>query len=159
MLEMIVAIFILAVAIIGCYYAFVQISSATALISSRLQAAYLAHEAFEIVRNMRDSNWLSGEEWGEGFLTICAVGCQLDYKAGTYEADDTSLGYDIDDYLNLSADGFYTYAIEGTPTKFKRKVTVSSTEDHLFKVSVLIEWYELNAERELFAEEELYDWY
>src|SRR3989339_772477 len=67
-LEMIIA---LAVIITGVLSGFVlAISNFNAINSShnRLIAFNLAREAVEVIRNKRDTNWISGQPWSDGFF-------------------------------------------------------------------------------------------
>lgn len=168
MIELIITIAILSFAVIGVYGAFSLTSTLTFNISSRFTAAYLAHEGFEIVRNLRDNNFISSAApqpfWSYG-LTGCATGCQLDYKTGTaIQGPENLLAiYDPNNFLKLNSDGFYSYDTCPTcqDTKFKRKITISpisGTSDAL-KVAVLVEW---NYNGKSFSFETngyLYNWY
>lgn len=157
MLEVIVTIFILVVAVIVAYYAFYKIMVTTSMISSRLTAAYLAQEGIEIIRNIRDTNWLNSLEWDTGFW-VCWSGCEADYTTGTGISGETSLRAYTGEPLNIDANQFYSYS-GGTPTKFKRKITITTEGDNLLKVSVLIEWQERGEPYNFEAEEHLYKWY
>jgi len=57
-LEVIVAIFVLTVAVGGSFVLIQQTLIAASLAQSKLAAHYLAQEGIEIVRNIRDTNWL-----------------------------------------------------------------------------------------------------
>ncbi len=149
-IEAIIAIFILTVAIIGVYSSFSRMAISTSILSSRLIASYLAKEGIEVIRNIRDTNWLTPQNWDTN-LTDCVTGCQVDYKS---DALDAYTG----DYLNIDADNFYSYS-SGTPTKFKRKITITSESDGSLKVSALVEWQERGEQYSFEAEEYLYDWY
>ena len=142
LIELIVTIVILSFGIIGIYSFFYSASILNNNFSSHLHAAYLGSEGIELVKNIRDNNILSGSSWSQGF-TICTSGCQLDYKTKTsMETLPNQLKiYNNNNFLNINSDGFYSYDT-GTPTIFKRKVTIiqpSSNADEL-KVTVLVTW-------------------
>ena len=84
LIELIIAIFILSVAIIGVFSAFSLVAELTSAASSRLKASFLAQEGLEIIRNMRDSNWLQGNGWTDGILIepCGTTGCEADYRTG-----------------------------------------------------------------------------
>jgi type II secretory pathway pseudopilin PulG len=78
-LEVILAIFILTVAV-GASFTLIQQSLISAsLAKSKLTAAYLAQEGIEVIRNARDNNWLkihygiSGVSWDDGLTDACLV--------------------------------------------------------------------------------------
>lgn len=176
LIELVIAIFILAVAIIGVYNAFSTVVVLTTGASSRFTAAYLAQEGIEIVRNMRDNNWLKMGEypettWTDGLLGW-ENGCEADYKTGTLSdarGGLTDFGGD-GNYLNIKDnDGFYSYDSTGSfsATKFKRKITITPdpVDTDVLKVSVLVTWKEKEEEGCepagycIEVEEYLYNWY
>ena len=152
-LEAIAAIFVMTVGVLGAYAVVQQIIVYNSISSSRLTAAYLAQEGIEIVRNIRDTNWVEGvaSSWYEG-LTGCASGYEADY-------DDTDLSCwsDPGRFLELQAGGFYSYD-SGTQPKFKRKITIVLVGTNELKVSVEIQWQEKGQNYPLTVQENLYDW-
>ena len=58
-IELIISISILSVAIVGIFSAFSIITILTSDSADRLTGTYLAQEGMEIVRNIRDNNWLN----------------------------------------------------------------------------------------------------
>ena len=164
LLEVMIAIFVIVVGIVGTISLIQQTISFIALSSSRLVASYLAQEGIEIVRNIRDGNWLetrtAPNPWDEG-LTDCSGGCTADYKHsyGPNQLDPTLPAYS-NQFLNIDVDGFYSYAT-GSPTKFKRKITIISDFDAgapRLKVSVLVEWQQIGKTQQVTAQEYLYNW-
>lgn len=159
LIELVIAIFILAVAIIGVYNAYSTVVVLTAGASSRLTAAYLVQEGIEIVRNMRDNNWLQGR-WAEGLLG-CEYGCEADYKTGTSSEVTPLRDYPTGgNYLKINNDnGFYSYDSTGSPTKFKRKIIITPQGADVLKIFVSVTWEEKDETFEIRAEEYLYNWY
>jgi len=144
LIELIITLAILSFGIIGVYSAFAPIVALSYTISSRMTAAYLAQEGFEIVRNVRDSNVLKIHQgqrilWDNG-LAHCALGCQADYKTGTSQQtfENALKLYNESDHLRIDADGFYSYD-QGAATIFTRKITITSAGDGL-KVVVEVFW-------------------
>lgn len=154
LLEIIIAIFVLTIGIIGVFSVLPQMLSYTAFSSSQLIAAYLSQEGIEIVRNIRDTNWLTpGNSWNTGLD-------QGDYEADYNDPDLTSCSSPCDYNHNLRFvkldGGFYNYDTGGD-TKFKRKITITPEADYL-KVSVLVEWQEKGKTRSIAVQENLYNW-
>jgi type II secretory pathway pseudopilin PulG len=116
LIESVVAIFLLTVGTVGAFSLIQRTLAFTATSSSRLVAAYLAQEGIELVRNIRDSNYLAKIDWNSG-LTACASGCEMDYN-------DTVLSSFAGRFLKIDG-GFYNYD-SGTNTIFKRKITIAS---------------------------------
>jgi prepilin-type N-terminal cleavage/methylation domain-containing protein len=146
MIELIVTLVVLSFGVIGLYNAFIPIIFLTYTISSRFTAAYLAQEGVEIVRNLRDNNFIrrNGDGttlWSDG-LTNCTLGCQADYKTGT--SAETLVNqlkpYDPTSFLKINTDGLYGYD-DGAPTLFTRKIIISQDAgDDTLKVDVQVLW-------------------
>ena len=166
LIEVIAAMLIILVGLLGVFTATQQIVSYITLSNSKLTASYLAQEGLELVRNMRDNNWLSNvvptPSWDAG-LTSCSTGCEIGY-------DDTSLvAYGANGrFLNIeSVSGFYGYNAIGDPTKFKRKITIEPEEDatlpsdgnyDILKVTVEIKWNERGEDYSITVRGNLHEW-
>lgn len=167
LVELVISIFVLVVGVIGVYNALSVAIIYTGDISSRLTAAYLAQEGIEIIRNIRDNNWLkidAGEpiNWDDGLSNCYApVGCEADYKTGTAEEVSGLTPFSGGNNLNLSDNGFYSYDSTGSfsPTKFKRKITITVQTPDSMLVNVLVTWEEKEDTLNFEAEEYIYNWY
>lgn len=154
LLEVIIAIFVITVGVIGGIFAIQQTIVLASYSSSRLTAAYLAQEGIEIVRNIRDTNWLEGEDWRNG---LGDGQWQADYN------DQNLTSYDGGSFLYIqTTNGFYGYD-SGTPTKFKRKITITTPPPPLststLEVLVEINWQERGKSYSFPVKEHLYNWY
>lgn len=159
LLEIIVAIFVLLVGVLGAYSVTQQIISYTHSAANRLTAAYLAKEGIEIVRNIRDTNWLEGSSnpWDED-LTGCGGECGADYLTPTNLDPDLNY-YDPDEFLKIT-NGFYKYSDTGTTTNFKRKITITGGGIEPLEVTVKVTWQEKDETKgPIKVMENLYNWY
>ena len=152
LLEVILAIFVITVGIAGTLGIIQQGISYTQLSSSRLTANYLAQEGLEIVRNIRDGNWLE-------MRTNPAISWDSGIEAGSWEADyktqNLTRSYSAT-LLNIDSSGFYSYS-SGSPTKFKRGITITKNGD-ILEVSVQVEWQERGRNNQVIVQENLYNW-
>ena len=149
MMELIVAIFVITTGIVGVLSLVTQTIYSATYSSNKLIAAYLAQEGIEIVRNIRDTNWLQGLSWNNG-LGVSVY--EADYKA-------SSLSFFGGNPLNLETlTGYYGYGA-GDATKFTRKITISNGPigDSL-NVKVEVSWQEKGNTHSLEAQENLYNW-
>jgi len=165
LLEVIGAIFLITVGIVGVFSLITMTLSSATYSSDKLIASYLAQEGIEIVRNIRDTNWLEGgtNPWNEGLVTTdCSTGCRADY---TYSSTtDPTLPPYNNEYLNIDGNGYYSYSA-GTPTSFQRKITISKEEyppasgkyDKM-TVQVEVSWQEKGKPYSVPAQENLYNW-
>ncbi len=158
LIELVATIFIVSIAVIGIFNALSVVIILTADASDRLTATYLSQEGMEIVRNIRDANWLNMNEsyinggtysWVDGLTQEGVTSYAPDCASTACEADYTSEYLNsTENYLSLNPDGFYSYNLEnGTPTKFKRKIKVEPIVDvddnadyHILKVTSQVSW-------------------
>ena len=152
LLEMIVAIFIVTVALIGIM-SLIHRSIVSAQISySKLTAAYLAQEGLEIIRNIRDSNWLAQSQnpnipWDQNL------------NIGEWEVSYTDFTLTPYQGRNLKIDGgFYNYT-RGIETKFKRKITLHKPQPNIIAVSVEVTWQERGIPYSVSIKENIYNWW
>jgi prepilin-type N-terminal cleavage/methylation domain-containing protein len=151
LLEIIIVIFVVLVGLTGPLSLITQTINLTTNSSSRLIAAYLGQEGIEIVRNIRDGNWLEQRTatttpWNDGLA------------AGDWEADYNDNGLTTSTERNLKINGgFYNYD-SGTETKFKRKITITPEEDYILKVSIQTQWEDRGKSYQMTVQENLYNW-
>ena len=147
LIESVVAIFMLTVGTVGAFSLIQKTITFTAVTSSQLKAAYLAQEGIELVRNIRDGNYVERSTWNDG-LTGCADGCEADYNDGVFSS--------YDDLFLMIDSGFYNYD-SGTETIFKRKITIVP-QTNILEVAVEVSWTERGRGHTLAAQTELYNW-
>jgi hypothetical protein len=166
LLEAIFSITILILTIVGAF-ALVQLTLGfTPITQQKLIASYLVQEGIEIVKNIRDTNWIEGaQNWDNDIFCClappfncptlpCECNCQADYDTQTLSP------YDGGDFLNIENHPSNKYGYgAGTPTKFKRKITVKmDTTTSTFQVLVEVKWEERGREHSVKGMENLYNW-
>lgn len=157
LIEALIAIFVLTIGILAGYALMQSNLVLISQVQSRLIGAYLTQEGIEIVRNIRDTNWLEGgtNPWDEG-LAGCSVGCIVDYNH-TNQLDPNLPVY-ANQYLNIDANGFYSYS-PGALTKFKRRITISSSLGGYLEITSRAEWQDRGRDYYIQALTHLYNWY
>ena len=148
-IELLVVILIISIGITGSYALVGNIFASSSLMAQRLSAAYLAQEGIEIVRNIRDSNWVNGDSWDDGL------------PFGDFEVDYTALSLsDSDSYegnkLKIN-NNIYNYT-SGTDSIYDRKITISLNGDGSLNVTVIITWFSNNSNHSILIEGNIYDW-
>jgi prepilin-type N-terminal cleavage/methylation domain-containing protein len=129
LLEVLVAVFILVVGAGAAFSSISQTLGAASLVKDRFIASYLGQEGIEIVKNIRDSNWVAGGSWNRG---LAPGDYGLDYK--NQSAPPTT-------YLNRDADSSYSYSF-GTQTKFRRRINIQQIDPDRLRIEVVVEWQE-----------------
>ncbi|MCD5396433.1 MAG: prepilin-type N-terminal cleavage/methylation domain-containing protein [Candidatus Pacebacteria bacterium] len=131
LVELLITIFVFTVGILGVYLIVQNLISVANYAKYRLTTIYLAQEGIEIVRNIRDTNWVEGSIWDDGLPQGSNFGVQY---------DSTSL---MPNYGNIplkkDANGFYVY--NGTQdTPFRRNISIEKPDDHTLIVTVEVNW-------------------
>ena len=146
LIEILIAITVITVGIVGFYAAITRVTSITLFNPSRFVASRLAQEGIELVSNIRDTNWVKGTaNWNDGLT-------DGDYRV-QYNENELLPYSDIP--LKIDSDGFYNYD-NGDDSKFKRKITITRINPDEIKVKVQITWPGKGSPLEV--EEHLYNW-
>ena len=159
LVETTIAIFVLTIGV-GGIFAFLQ---GTVLLSpgpdNQLVASYLAQEGVEIVRNIRDSNYIDIAEGGSASwddnLTGCALGCEADYDDLLLVGAASPL-----QFLEIVSDvngTRYEYG-GGTPTIFQRKIIIVPVPPDQLDMTVEVTWQERGNAQTSTVETQLFNW-
>lgn len=149
LIEAFVAISILMVGVVGSFGVLPTMIKNQTMNADVFTASQLANEGMELVRNLRDNNWLLEQAW-DGGLNICpaSTGCEIDYN-------DPALVVSQNRFLKIDSNNFYKYDSTEKDSKFKRKITTQKTGE-ILNVKVEVFW---NGKGSPFlAEGNLYDW-
>ena len=163
LLELLISIFVIVVAVVAAISLIQQTISFMSLSSSKLIASYLAQEGIEVVRNIRDGNWLQGQNWdyvdaSGNFSGYCSSNpCRVSYG---YNEQNPPIN-NSQTQLYIDGEGFYGYNQPDLTkqTKFTRKITIEDGLDPgSLKVSVSVTWQQMGPQ-EVKVQENLYSWY
>lgn len=155
MIEMIAALFVVSVGIMGIFSLVSQTISYISIISSRLTAIYLSQEGMEIIRNIRDSNFLKinkGEEinWDDSLSD--GEYYNFDYRSQTIPDITNCSG---NNYLDISGD-FYRCFGSG---RFQRKAKITKIGNDEIDIEVKVIWSERGRSHQVLVQESIYQWY
>jgi len=155
--ELMIAITLMVTGIMAIYALVPQGIKISVVNTDKYLATQLAREGIEVVRNIRDTNWLEQMEspiaaWDEG-LTGCAAGCEVDYTTSAVN-DPVLPAYGAGRYIKVDGNGLYNYTA-GTDTKFKRKIEIIPISGNLQVKATVIWSADYN---DVLLEEILYDW-
>ncbi|MFA6307167.1 MAG: type II secretion system protein [Patescibacteria group bacterium] len=162
-LEVIVAIMIITMGMVGVLSLVVQNVQAQYINKNVLMAAGLAQEGLELVRNIRDLNWLTpGNDWDKDIVGAGAdYTYTIDYNGPVINTTVNSLN-DASARLYVNSNGFYTHTVTASSTNFYRLITVAvvpidATHDYL-DVKCTIRWKDGGVNHDYTAETYLYNW-
>lgn len=151
-IELVIAVFIIMIASSGAFAILHKIIASTTLSTSSLIASSLAQEGLEIVRNIRDRNWLEESNWLLG-LDFCSG---PDFCETAFDSD-TLVQVSELNFLTINNQGFYGYGGD-KQTKFKRGIIIKPMGERIL-VEVSVQWSEAGRSQEVITQEELYNWH
>ena len=153
--EIIVAIFIISMGLIGVLSLVVQNIQAQRISKNILIASQLAQEGLELTRVQRDNNWIDGESW---FCTnIVGKGASATFSIYFNGSEIVIDNDDVDAELNIE-DGFYVHGGGGDYSGFNRVISASNTSEEASTISCIVQWKEKGEEHQYVADTILYDW-
>lgn len=138
------------VAIVGLMSSLI-IQSRTA--GNKIIAMGLAQEGMEIVRNIRDNNWLSGVNWDQNILKSNPP-YNVDYQETVFidSSAENKIFYDsINGYRGKVVSG-------GQDTIFSRKIYIADNPDLSLKITCIVSWNERGKDYNIELEDWLYNW-
>lgn len=163
LLETLFAIFILTTGFFSTFSLLRKSISTTTTNINQLVATNLAQEGIEIVRNIRDSQYVTGNSWAEVLNSLgsgSCSGCEADIES-------TSLSV-FDRYLKIDpATNRYQYIL-GEGTLFKRKININQGQgvcgeilnpNDCIKIDVEVSWQERGQDFKFGAEDYIYNLY
>ena len=164
LIETLVAVLLLSTAIAGPLTIASKGLSATLIARDQMIAFYLAQDAVEYVRFVRDTNKLSGNSWLAG-LDECtgAYGCTVDPSSGTADTCPGGGCPLIRKYDDGSGHVYFSYT-QGTvtPQQFRRTVTLAAPptgEPDEEVLTVAVSWRtQSGVTRAIEVRENLLDW-
>ncbi len=166
-LEVVVALYIITMGLIGVLALVNQSIQAKYINTNMLVASQLAQEGLELVRNIRDTNWLNNVDWKD--CDVPDSNCDIVQTAGgnTYgiylvsSTENIIINATINNIdsapLYIDGNGFYTHVMTAETTAFYRLVTVSDGGDYLV-VECQVRWQTSKGDHDYKAETYLYDW-
>ena len=148
LLETIVAVGVIMVGLVAVLVLINSSLSYVSLIKDRLIAANLNSEGLEVARNIRDNNWLQNQAWNNGLTD------------GDYQVAYNSLSlnpYTDTELLIDASSGLYNYS-NGSPSGFKRKVSIANLSSYELRVISAVTWQRKGINYTNSAEEHLFNW-
>jgi prepilin-type N-terminal cleavage/methylation domain-containing protein len=172
LIETLVAITILAVSIVGPFYAIQSALTASYISRDSLIASSLAQEGLEYVRSVRDDNYLSGRSWLDQlssygcYATLPATPgrvCTVDPTQGDPHTSSPPAIRDYSDissvpYLHLSPAGLYNQQDSGGATAFKRTIQLFGVSANEVRVVVTVTWVTKNMPYSTTLQDSLFNW-
>ena len=151
LIEVIVSIAVITTALVTAMALISFSVSSIGLSKSKIIATNLAQEGLEIIRNIRDSNWLSYKRSPENWRDGLGIG---DYRVQYNQLG--LLGFSSTP-LRIDSNGFYRYDAD-TDTLFYRKIIIDHIGDNQIKAIAEITWQKKGKRHTIQVEDRLYNW-
>jgi len=139
---------------------------------SKLTASYLAQEGIEIVRNIRDNNYIRNENnnyiknesnnyiLNESNNYIQNESWNVGLNPGNYQVQYNSTR--LDDYtgnnLKIDSSGLYNYS-DGETTRYNRMISIDKISDKEIRVTSIVKWSNRGINFDIQVEDHLYNWF
>ena len=169
LVETLIAITLVTVGLLGAVTLIIYAISVTSLVRGKLIASQLAQEGVEVVRNIRDNNWLAGkigdDNWYYGLnIGKCVPILSDENPAGNWEltsfSDSKSIVYFNEDDLFYGQSGNGPFASGNwgvAPFNLKRWLDITYVNNRLEVVSH-IDWSEKGKTHSFEIKDYLYNW-
>lgn len=151
LVEMIIAIGIVGIGIVGTFSMISRFSEQSKIVRDSFVASYLAQEGIEIVKNIRDTNILNSRAWDVGI--DCSSGCEADFEdasLSSWDGDGKFL------YLENTT-GMYKYidspSTSDIKTYYKRMITTVKSGDEI-DIMITIYW----EDKSIMIRSKIYNW-
>lgn len=155
LIEVIISIAVILTALISAISLITFSTTGIRINKSKIIAVGLAQEGLEIVKNIRDNNWLHN-------CPACDRRTADTWRIGL-EVGDWRIQHDTENLLSFSAtplkldsSGFYQYG-NGSSTPFYRRVNIQYIDDNQIKVVSEITWTE-GGNQTVSVEARYYNW-
>lgn len=152
LMEVTVVMAIVTIGMLGVSSLVVQNIQTENVNKNYLVASMLAQEGIELIRNIRDANWLNpGNSWNDGL--VLDGNYSID-QAGIYPGADVIT--DNEAHLFVNAGGYYNHSA-GASTPYYRLIEVDDRTDYLIATST-VEWQERGKKQRYIITTNLYNW-
>jgi len=148
LLETIVAVGLIVVGLVAALALITTSLFYVSNIQDRLAAANLTAEGIEVVRNIRDNNWLQNRAWNSGLANG-------DYKVA-YNSTALST-FSNNPFLLDSNTGLYNYS-SGASTPYVRKISIANLSGYEMRVIATVTWQKRGITYSSSAEDHLFNW-
>ncbi len=156
LIELLIAIFVITVGLTGAFIAAQRGVLAIDYANTRFTAIFLAQEGVEIIKNIRDTNFLEGSAWDDG---LPAGNFEVQHTDRQSPLRETAPGYENLSFLRKTEHGFYNHMV-GEETRFKRKIQIISVPPDRLELKVTVYWRKMGeGYHKLFLRQHIYNWW
>jgi len=160
LLEIMVILFIISLGLVGVLSLIIQNIQSQSYNKNNFIAYQLAQEGVELIRQVRDSNWKNGVNFGTNLVPLSSfVGeYYMDYQDTI--PHDASSNPTLLTVLKQDSYGFYFHdaTSPAANTPFSRLIRITDLSENDFRVNSIVTWQDHNRDYSYDLETFLYDW-
>ena len=150
------ATLIIGIGLVGVSSLIVQNIQVQYINKNVLIASQLAQEGLELVRNVRDENWLADNDYD---LDIIGDGTYIIDYGGRGSINDSVNSIDEDGARLYINSDYYNYTVSGDATSFFRLIeAIEDVSGSFLTVTCMVRSIERDRHNDYVAETVLYDW-
>ena len=161
--ETLIAVGVIIVGVVGVLSLVVGASSAGKVSKEVIIGTNLAREGTEVVRSLRDNNWMQEKSWMEGIIQggderYCRA--IFNPQQNSWSLDSISATDLFDNQYKLYFSDYYNHSGQGRDTGFFRQILIkkNSSEIDELQVTVKTGWLQNGKQKEIVIEDVLTDW-
>lgn len=155
LVESLVAISILLIGILSSFILVTRILAQALIIQDRLTASHLAQEGIELVRQIRDTNFIQQQTWNNGLIMgSYRVSVDSDTPRLLPLNNEPVLRYDL-------ISGIFSYDTTDRETNFRRRINIlpyPENNPRQIRVQSIVSWNTRGINFNLHAETYLFNW-
>ncbi len=158
LLETLIAVTILSVSLAGPITIASQGLASAFFAKEQITAFYLAQEAVEYVRSVRDENFLTGNSWLDGISNCVGEVCVVDMPAHSHKVCSTGTCAPLN--FNSTTALYNNSAIGGNnqPSIYTRELRLEQINADEVSISVVLIWESKTRTRTFQIRENIYNW-
>lgn len=153
LIEIMAVIMIIALGMVGVANLVTQSIQAQSLNKSNVIAHQLAQEGIELIRQVRDTNWVQGNPWN---TNLSSGNYCIDYLSSS----PLSISSPSDCHLYFNDHRYYSSqaGVGDQDTPFNRMITINDTSTTTMEVTSIITWTDRGRAYRYDVSTQLYDW-
>ncbi|MFC1686560.1 hypothetical protein ACFLZS_01365 [Patescibacteria group bacterium] len=163
LVETLIAIGVIVVGLVGVMALVVSAVAAGRISKEIVTATNLGREGIEVVREIRDSNWMQEESWTKEIIgggNVRYARANFNAKKNQWELESATSTDLFDNEYKLYFSDYYSHDSSGDETSYYRMIEIQKdiAEADQLIIKSHIGWLEQGKEKEIILEDVLTDW-
>lgn len=163
LIETLIAIGVIVVGLVGVMALVVGAIAAGRISKEVVTATNLGREGIEVVREIRDSNWMQEEGWTKGIIgggDVRYARASFDPKENQWKLESTTTTDLFDNEYKLYFSDYYNHDQQGDETSYFRMIEIQKdiAEPDELVIKTYVGWVKQGKQKEIVLENVFSDW-